>query len=145
MKKVYLSVIGFTLLCRLSAYSQAKEDTSRNKTPFSLYAPVGYDTSDYRPKNLHIDEVNLFSSYYKQNGDHSAITGGIGTEKVTDISNGLEVKWVGWDDMNCKHTLTEGLGIDHHSSASSAYVNKSGASKVGGTRIYHSLNWNVEN
>ena len=50
-----------------------------------------------------------------------------------------------WDDMNRKHTLTAGLGIDHHTSASSAYVNKSGASKTGGSRIYPSLNWNMEN
>ena len=47
--------------------------------------------------------------------------------------------------MNRKNTLTAGLGIDHHTSASSAFVNKSGASKTGGTRIYPSLNWNMEN
>ena len=49
------------------------------------------DTTFYISKPLKIDEVNLVSSYYSQNGDHSAITGGIGTEKVTDLSNGLDV------------------------------------------------------
>ena len=103
------------------------------------------DTSFYTSKPLKIEEINLVSSYYTQDGNHSPITGGIGTEKVTDLSNGLDVKWVGWDEKQRKNTLTAGLGIDHHSSASSAYVNKSGASKTGGTRIYPSLNWNVEN
>lgn len=103
------------------------------------------DTATYETKPLKIEEVHLVSSYYSQNGDHSAVTGGIGTEKVTDLANGLEIKWAGVDASNRKHTLTAGIGIDHHTSASSAYVNKSGASKTGGTRIYPSLNWNVEN
>jgi hypothetical protein len=47
--------------------------------------------------------------------------------------------------MNRKHTLTAGLGFDHHTSASSAYVSKTGASKTGGSRVYPSLNWSVEN
>lgn len=103
------------------------------------------DTSFYIAKPLKIEEVNLVSSYYSQDGNHSAVTGGIGTEKVIDLANGLDVKWVGYDDMQRKHTLTAALGIDHHSSASSAYVSKTGASKQGGSRIYPSLNWNVEN
>ena len=103
------------------------------------------DTSFYIPKPLKFEEANLVSSYYTQDGNHSPITGGIGTEKVTDFSNGLDVKWIGWDARQRKNTLTAGLGFDHHSSASSAYVNKSGASKTGGTRIYPSLNWSVEN
>ena len=102
------------------------------------------DTTLYESKPLKIEEVNLVSSYYTQDGNHSPVTGGIGTEKVTDLANGLEVKWVGYNDMNHKRTLTAGLGIDHHTSASSAFVNKTGASKTGGTRIYPSLNWNVE-
>jgi hypothetical protein len=145
MKKIYLSVIGFTLICRLSAYSQVKEDTSHNKAPFSLYSPVGYDTSDYRPKNLHIDEVNLFSSYYKQNGDHSAVTGGIGTEKVTDISNGLDLKLVWLGNNKNKNTLSLGLGFDYHTSASSKYVTTTGLGKPDGTRIYPSFDWTLEN
>jgi hypothetical protein len=145
MKKVYLSVVGFTLLCRLSAYSQAKLETNNNKTPFSLYAPVSNDTSDYTPRNLHLDEVNLFSSYYKQNGDHSAVTGGIGTEKVTDISNGLDLKLVWLGNNKNKNTISLGLGIDHHTSASSAFVTTTGLGKQDGTRIYPSFDWTVEN
>lgn len=127
MKKICLSVVGLYLMM-LNAFSQ-----SNNK-----------DTI-YDVKPLKIEEVNLVSSYYTQDGDHSPVTGGIGTEKVTDLANGLDIKWIGYDDSNRKHTLTTSLGIDHHSSASSAYVNKSGASKTGGTRYYPSVNWNMEN
>jgi hypothetical protein len=128
MKKICLTLVGIYLMM-LSAFSQ----------------DVDKDTSYYTPKPLQIEEIDLVSSYYSQDGNHSPITGGIGTEKVTDLANGLDVQWVGWDTKQQKNTLTAALGIDHHSSASSAYVNKSGASKTGGTRIYPSLNWNIEN
>jgi len=100
---------------------------------------VEKDSATYASKPLKVDEINLVSSYYTQNGDHSAITGGIGTERVVDLANGIDVKWVGFDKNQRKHSLTATLGIDHHSSASSAFVNKSGASKTGGTRVYPPL------
>ncbi len=103
------------------------------------------DTTVYQPRPLKIDEINLVSSYYKQDGNHSAVTGGIGTEKVTDIANTFDIKWIGWDGQGRKNTLTAGLGVDHHTSASSAWVSKTGASKTGGSRIYPSINWNIEN
>ncbi|MDE3234961.1 MAG: DUF3570 domain-containing protein [Bacteroidota bacterium] len=127
MKKICLTVIGLYLTF-LHAFSQTTSDDST-----------------YQAKPLKLEEVNLVSSYYSQNGDHSAITGGIGTEKVTDISNGIELKWVGYDWYKRKHTVSAELGIDHHTAASSAYVSKSGASKTGGTRVYPSLDWTVEN
>ena len=128
MKKLFLSAIALYVLM-LQAFSQS--------TPA--------DSTGYKQKPLTFEEANLVSSYYTQNGDHSPVTGGIGTEKVTDLSNGLEVKFSGVTTKGLKHTITAGLGIDHHTSASSAYVSKTGASKTGGSRIYPSLNWQVEN
>ncbi len=146
MKKVYLSIVGFSLLCRINAYSQTKQDSVFSKPAISLYTPVDQkDTGVYSPRGLRLDEVNFISSYYNQNGDHSAITGGIGTEKVIDLSNGLDLHWVWVDDSGHKHTLLTGLGIDHHTSASSAFVTTTGLGKQGGTRIYPSLDWTVEN
>ncbi|HVV56662.1 MAG TPA: hypothetical protein VHC47_15110, partial [Mucilaginibacter sp.] len=149
MRKAYLSVIGFALICKLNAHAQALQDTT-HKPGFSLYTPIeqtgGGGTSDYNSRALHVDEVDLISSYYSQNGDHSPVTGGIGTEYVTDIANGLDVKlsWIGSNNGN-KNSLTAGLGFDHHTSASSAYVALNGGAKTGGSRIYPSLDWTVEN
>jgi len=128
MKKICLTLVGLYMVV-LHAFAQFQEDK---------------DTSLYMATPLKVDEVNLVSSYYTQNGDHSAITGGLGTERVVDLSNGLDIQLIGTDARARKNTLSAGLGIDHHSSASSAYVNKSGASKTGGTRVYPSLNWSVE-
>ena len=144
MKKIYLSVIGFSLLCRLNAYSQTNAGPVNSKAPFTLSEPA-YDTTDYRPRRLRLDEVNLFSSYYLQNGDHSAVTGGIGTENVTDISTGIDLNFLWLNNALNKNTLNIGLGFDHHTSASSAFVALNGDASTGGTRIYPSLDWTVEN
>lgn len=146
MKKVYLSVIGFSILCRLSAHAQAKTDATQVNHPFSIYTPASaHDSTGYTSRALHIDEINLFSSYYDQNGNHSAVTGGIGTQKVTDFSSGLDLHLVWLNQAYNKNTLTVGFGYDHHSSASSAYVALNGGGKPGGDRIYPSLDWTVEN
>ena len=128
MKKLSLTVIGLYALF-LHAFSQNS----------------GLDTVIYKTKPLALEEINLVSSYYSQSGNHSAVTGGIGDEHVVDFANGLDLKFVGWDQNHNKHSILAGLGFDHHTSASSAYVSATGASKTGGTRIYPSLDWTVEN
>jgi len=45
------------------------------------------EESGYEMKgNNEYVEIDLLSSYYKQDGDHAAVTGGIGTEELTDVS-----------------------------------------------------------
>ncbi|HTD39256.1 MAG TPA: DUF3570 domain-containing protein, partial [Mucilaginibacter sp.] len=146
MRKVFLSIVGFSLLCRLNVSAQTKQDSLPHNSGISLFRPIGQpEPSEYSPRALHVDEINFVSSYYWQNGDHSPVTGGIGTEKVTDIANGLDLKLVWGDPKARQNSLTIGLGFDHHTSASAAYVNLSGASKTGGDRIYPSLDWTTEN
>ena len=128
MRKICLTVVGL-YIGLLHAYSQ--------------FYPV--ETTAYIQRKLKLDEVNLVSSYYWQNGDHSAVTGGIGTEKGTDLANGLEVNWVRYDEDTSKQTLTASLGIDYHTSASQANVLQFGSGKNYGTRVYPELSWSVEN
>lgn len=128
MKKLSLTVIGLYILL-LQAFSQSSRQ----------------DTVIYKTKPLALDEINLVSSYYQQEGNHSAVTGGIGDEHVVDLSNGLDLKFVAWDEEHRKHSISAQLGFDHHTAASSAYVSKTGASSTQGTRVYPSLDWTVEN
>jgi hypothetical protein len=145
MRKFFLSLVGFSLICRFHAVAQIGQDTTHNRPAINKDQTLGQPNNDYSPRALRLDEVDLVSSYYWQNGDHSAVTGGIGTEKVTDISNGIDLKFVWGDPAYRKNTLTTGLGFDHHTSASQAFVNKSGASNTGGSRVYPSLDWTTEN
>ncbi len=128
MKKICLTVVGLYILL-MHAFAQV---TTK-------------DTSEYKTKPLAIEEINLVTSYYSQDGNHSPVTGGIGSEKVTDLANMLELKLVGHSAGYTKHTITAGLGVDHHTAASAAYVSKTGASSQDGTRVYPSLNWTAEN
>lgn len=146
MRKVFLSVIGFAMICRLNTSAQTRTDSLGSKPVPSLYTPVEqHDTTSYSPRALKLDEVNLVSSYYNQNGNHSAVTGGIGSERVTDFANGLDLKFV-WGDPNYKkNTISLGMGFDYHTAASQAFVSQTGASKQGGTRVYPSFDYTVEN
>ena len=145
MKKIYLSIIGFSIICRLSANAQITQDSISKKPAHNILATGKQDTTHYSPRRLRLDEINFVSSYYHQNGDHSAVTGGIGTERVTDIANGLDLNLV-WLNHNLnKNTLAVGLGFDYHTAASQAYVSATGASSPSGTRLYPSLDWTVEN
>jgi hypothetical protein len=105
------------------------------------------DTSGYALRKLKLEEINFVSGYYSQDGNNSGVTGGLGTEKLTDFANTLELK-VAWKNM---HKITNHLslefGIDTYTSASSDNINPyelSGPSHQD-TRIYPSLSWNMEN
>lgn len=146
MKKIYLSIVGFLILCRLNASAQVNNNIiAENKAPFTISSPSIADTGDYKLRKLHVDEVDFVTSYYNQTGDHSAVTGGIGTEAVTDVANSLTLNLVWLNKSQNKNTLAVGLGFDYHTAASQAFVSKTGASSPTGTRLYPSLDWTIEN
>ncbi len=136
-----MSVVGLSILCRLNANAQTRQDSVNRNT---AYNAASVPAQNYSTRTLHVDEVNLVSSYYMQNGNHSAVTGGIGTEHVTDVANGIDLNIVWTNHNNNKNTLAVGLGFDVHTAASQAYVSKTGASSPNGTRLYPSLDWTVE-
>lgn len=59
---------------------------------FRVIAQGPDTTSPYKLKTIKIEEINLVSSLYHQEGNNSAVTGGIGTEKLTDVANSLDIK-----------------------------------------------------
>ena len=129
MKKVYLTMAGICAL--LHSFAQT--------------APA--DSTGYKNRQLKMEEVNLVSSYYSQNGNNAAVTGGIGSEKLTDIANVIDVKLTKYDKRLHKHTLDIELGIDHYTSASSDMIDLKANSSASHSdfRLYPSLNWTMEN
>ena len=59
-------------------------------------------------------DVDFLFNYYDQDGDHSPVTGGIGTEDLQVVAPVFVVKWAVSEDW----TLTADLGVDNISSAS---------------------------
>ena len=105
------------------------------------------NTNSEASKKLKLDEVKLVSSYYQQTGNNSAVTGGIGSEKLDDISNSIDVVLVNYDKKLRKNKYTLDVGIDHYSSASSDMIDMKANSSASSadTRIYPSLSWSREN
>jgi hypothetical protein len=73
----------------------------------------------FKKRVLENTEVDFISSYYKQDGEHSAVSGGIGTEKLTDFATNIVVAM----PMNEDDVLTVDVGLSAYTSASSSNVN----------------------
>ncbi|MGN6193420.1 MAG: DUF3570 domain-containing protein [Ginsengibacter sp.] len=132
MKKIYLSVLAMYIGI-LAAHAQPAASTK--------------DTTNYKARKLKIDEINYVTAYYHQNGDNSAVTGGIGTEKLSDFANTLDIQVSGLRPNNHKNTFLFELGVDHYSSASSDKIDPNSISSASksDTRIYPSLNFTRSN
>lgn len=105
------------------------------------------DSSAYKKQKLKIEEVNFISSYYTQDGNNSAVTGGLGTEKLNDFSNNFEIRVSKKDKKNNKHNFGFELGIDTYSSASSDKIDPNTVSSASyqDVRVYPSANYRYEN
>lgn len=105
------------------------------------------DSSAFKSRKLKIEEINLVSSYYSQNGNNAAVTGGIGSQKLTDIATTIDVKLTKYDRKLRKHSLDAEIGIDHYTSASSDRIDLKANSSAShaDTRIYPSVSWSMEN
>jgi len=80
----------------------------------------------YKKRVLEKMEVDLLSSYYAQDGDNAAVTGGIGTEELTDLATIITVSI----PLNDDDVLTISAEISAYTSASSSNLDPfdSGAS-----------------
>lgn len=76
-------------------------------------------TTTFKKRVLESTEVDFLLSYYKQDGVHSAVSGGSGTENLTDIASSIIVAMPLSDD----EILTVDAGLSAYSSASSSNIN----------------------
>ncbi len=108
-------IVTLSLFYCLSGYSQTKA-TGSPKT--------------YKKRVLETTEVDFLMSYYTQEGNHASVTGGIGNEKLTDITPTFVVAI----PLNADDVLTVDAGISTYTSASSSNLDpfdSSGASGGG--------------
>ena len=130
MKRIFITGLALLGIMRLSAQNRTETDST-----------------NYKAKKLKIEEINLVSSYYSQNGNNASVTGGIGTEELTDVSNAIDVKLVKQGENGIKHNFDIEVGVDHYSSASSDKIDLQANSSASSadTRVYPSLNYVREN
>lgn len=76
-------------------------------------------TKVYKKKVLESTEVSLLMSFYNQDGSHSPVNGGIGTEKLEDKTPTIVISI----PLNLNDVLTIDAGISAYTSASSSNIN----------------------
>lgn len=73
----------------------------------------------FKKRVLESAEVDFLVSYYDQDGTHSAVSGGIGSEKLNDLASNIIVAM----PLNDDDVLTVDLGLSAYTSASSSNIN----------------------
>lgn len=125
--------------------SKKSETTIKNSMPTSSkeYKLSSKTEAGIGFRTLKLDEVNIVSSYYAQDGNNSAVTGGIGTEKLFDIANSLDLKLSFTDKKARKHSITAEAAIDYYSSASSDKIDPRSVSSasMSDVHFYPTLSW----
>lgn len=128
MRQISLTVLGL-YLSLISAFSQNS------------------DSSNYKSRKLQLEEVNFVSSYYNQDGNHSAVTGGIGTEKLSNYGGAIELKLFKYDKKSLRHSFGIEAGYEHYSSASSDKIDPAtiSSASMDDNRIYQSVSYGIKN
>jgi hypothetical protein len=85
----------------------------------SVFAQEKDTTVVFKKRVLESIEVDFLMSYYQQDGIHSAVSGGKGTEELTDITPTIVVAV----PLNDDDVLTADVGISAYTSASSSNIN----------------------
>jgi hypothetical protein len=104
-------VFALAMLINIAAIAQAKDSTTT-----------------FKKRVLENTEVDFLMSYYNQDGTHSAVSGGIGSEKLSDITSNIVVAV----PLNDDDVLTFDVGISAYTSASSSNINPFNATGASG-------------
>lgn len=80
------------------------------------YGQTSDTTSIFKKRILENTEVDFMMSYYSQDGDNASVTGGIGTEKLTDVTPTFTVSI----PLNDDDIISIDAGVSAYTSASSS-------------------------
>ena len=72
----------------------------------------------YKKRVLESVEIDLLASYYNQDGDNAAVTGGVGTEELTDLASSIVISI----PLNDDDVLKIDANVSAYTSASSSNV-----------------------
>lgn len=98
----------FLFLCfniAISAQTPNRAEVGINQEETTQNAPA---------KELEEAEINILFSYYDQDGNHSPVTGGIGTESLQDYTSAIIINL----PLNEKNQVNVTAGFDYYTSAS---------------------------
>ena len=100
MKKI---ILFFCVFAFTKAYSQTSSDSIKV----------------YKKRVLESAEIDFLTSFYMQNGDNAAVSGGIGTEELLDLTGAIVISI----PLNADDVLIIDAGVSTYTSASSSNIN----------------------
>lgn len=130
--KLYL-IIGW-LLASLGGFAQtATKDTTQKKKP-------------YRKAKIIKAEADFLMSYYTQDGNNAAVTGGEGTEQLNNVATNTGFSLVVADKHQNLHSFSLNVGVDSYTSASSDNIDPTTISSASSSdvHVYPSLAWELD-
>ena len=95
---------------------------------YQSFAQQKDSTTTFKKRVLEATEVDFLLSYYKQDGVHSAVSGGMGSEKLTDLASNIVVSM----PISADAILTVDAGLSAYTSASSSNINPFNSSGASG-------------
>jgi hypothetical protein len=96
---------------------------------FACVYSQGSKQPTFKKRVLESTEVDFLASYYVQDGSKSSVSGGIGSEKLTDVASNITIAM----PLNDDDVLTIDAGISAYSSASSSNINPFNSSGASGS------------
>lgn len=102
MIRTHINIAFLLFLTSFLAFAQQQDDAKKS----------------YKKRVLETVEVAILSSYYTQDGDNAAVTGGLGTEELTDATGTIIISI----PLNDDDVLTIDAGVSAYTSASSSNV-----------------------
>ncbi len=114
MQLVVVSLVLFFLVLTQDIKAQLRSSTTDRQSTLKKGDTTSVDISTYQQPDWQTIDIDFLSSYYAQDGDNSPVTGGIGTEKLTDFTQKITLSI----PTSPKLTLNLDGGYDYYSSAS---------------------------
>ncbi|OJJ16948.1 hypothetical protein BKI52_29980 [marine bacterium AO1-C] len=101
----------------------------------------------YKKNKLVKAEADFLFSYYQQDGNNAAVTGGLGTELLNNVATNTGFSLVYQDKRENLHSFSFNVGVDSYTSASSDNIdpNTISSASSGDVHVYPSLSWELDN
>lgn len=114
MQLAIISLTIFFLVLWQDVKAEMDKYLPSTKKNFAKGDSTEVEINEYVRPDWQTIDIDFLSSYYRQDGNNGAVTGGIGTEYLTDFTQKIILKI----PMNEKLKLNLDAGYDYYSSAS---------------------------